>query len=204
MRFTTLALTACTLGLLACGATAGESVLRWKLGIKPDDSARNSCGRLTVQPPKGPAQVYWYFVYTITNAHDEAIRLALHLRAETDANELVTSEGYYPRALAKVRDLHGADVKDVTALAGLELAAGETVRAVAIFQFRKPDSREFEENIDRIKVRCAGYADPVKKVGLSFEKENLELVLRYEKKGDRFDPHREPVRFVDAVEQVVP
>ncbi|MBI4878254.1 MAG: hypothetical protein HY812_01145 [Planctomycetes bacterium] len=204
MRFTTLLLTACTLGLLAFGATAGDSVLRWKLDIKPDDSARNSCGRLTVQPAEGPAQVYWYFVYTIRNTHDQAVPLALHLRAETDANERVYSEGYYPRALAAVRRMHGADVKDVTALAGLELAAGETVRAVAIFQFRKPDSREFEEDVDHIKVRCAGYADPVKKIGLSFEKEDLELVLSYEKKGDRFDPHREPVRFVETAEQVAP
>jgi hypothetical protein len=201
MRFATLLLTACCLGLVSIGAATGDSVLRWKLDIKPAEGQRNPAGRVALDV-KGQNQVYWYFVYSIKNTHEEAIPLALHLRGTTDASDKVYSEGYYPRALMYVRDKFGDDVKDAPSLQGYELAPGETLRAVAVFQFRKPDSREFEERMDKITVHVAGYADPVKKMGLNFVKENLELLMHYEKKGDQYDAHREQVRYVSSEEKV--
>ncbi|MFH0944062.1 MAG: hypothetical protein V2A76_02590 [Planctomycetota bacterium] len=203
MRCFTLLLTASCLALALAGDASAKSALRWKLDIKPDESGRNPSGRVHVTPNEGPQQTYWFFVYTIKNTHDEAVPLQLHIRAETDASELVYSEGYYPRALARIRNKYGDDVKDNLSLQGYEIAPGETVRAVAVYQFRRPDSREFEERMDRIKLRVHGYADPVKKIGSIFMVENLELWMHYEKKGDQFSPNRESVTYVGSEESVV-
>lgn len=199
------------LGLAAAGvgmAAPKESALRWKLDIQPDTSTlRNPAGRMTVSPSRGRKQVYWYLVYTVRNTHDEAVSLSTHLRMTTDASAEVFHEGYYPRALSKIRERWGDDVLDSLSLKGRELAPGETVRAVAIFQLFKPDTvapRPFEERADRLAIHVAGYADVVKRSGLKFEEENLELVMHFEKPGDQFDAYRESVRYLRSEEQVVP
>ncbi len=57
MRLLTLLLTTCALTLALSGSASAESVLRWKLEIKPDDGGRNPAGRVTVKPMSGPDQV---------------------------------------------------------------------------------------------------------------------------------------------------
>lgn len=203
MRCFTLLLTASCLAFALAGDASAKSALRWKLDIKPDEGVRNASGRVHVTPNAGPQQTYWFFVYTIKNTHDEAVPLQLHFRAETDASDMVYSEGYYPRALAKIRQKYGDDVKDTIALKGLEIDPGETVRAVAVFQFRRPGSSEFDERVDRVKLRVSGYADPVKRIGSIFMIEHLELWMNYEKKGDQFSPNRESVNFKSSEEHVV-
>lgn len=193
---------------LAPAAPAPESVLRWKLAIAPDNSSvRNPAGRLSIKPNRGGRrQVYWYLVYTITNTHDEAVPLSTHLRMTTDASAEVSHEGYYPRALKKLRERWGDDLMDSLSLKGHELEPGETVKAVAIFQLYQPGEkhpRPFEERADKLTIHVGGYADIVKRTGLGFKEEILEYKMHFTKKGDQYDPHMESVNFVSAEEVVV-
>ena len=213
MRRLTLLMTASCLGLALSGPAFAESALRWKLEIKPDTSGRNASGRISVTPNQGPKETYWFFIYTIKNTHDEAVPLQLHIKAETDASEgtdasdsmgRVYSEGYYPRALAKIRKKYGDDVQDTLALQGHELATGESVRAVAVFQFRRTGSTEFDERMDRIKLRIHGYTDPVKRIGQIYLIENNELWMHYEKKGDQYSPNKESVHYLSTEEKILP
>ena len=110
--------------------------------------------------------------------------------------------------MEEARQKFGEDVKDSLALKGYELDPGESVRAVAVFQFRKPDgeggmSREFDDRVDRFTIKFDGYCDPVKKKGLEFEVERRQLWMHFEKRGDQFAPAREAVRFIRAEEKVV-
>lgn len=204
MRFVTPLIAAFTFSLAVAGPALGaDTPLRWKLHIQPDLQRANSAGRLVVKPEKGPEQTYWYVVYTISNHHAEPIQLHVHALAETDASDAVHHEGYYPRAMARIQQKFGDDVMDLVALEGHELKPDETVRAAAVFQVYKPETREFDERVDRLTVRFQGYADPVKKTGLEFTTENLELWMFYEKRGDQFDPNRESVRYVGQEEHVV-
>ncbi len=180
---------------------AAESALRWKLDVRPDKAKVNNAGRFEVSTSRG-RQVYWYVVYTLTSSHDESVPLALHVRAKTDSSETEHHEGYYPNALKKIRAKYGDDVLDSVQLATAEIAPGETVRAVAVFQFRD-ENGGFDESPDRISVRFEGVADPVKKIGQTFTTEKIEVWQEYEKKGDRYDAHKEPVRFLGQQEKVI-
>lgn len=197
MRIVTLILALAVLSPLA----AAESALRWKLDVQPDRAKVNNAGRFEADTKQG-RQVYWYVVYTVTSQHDEPIPLHLHARAKTDASEDAYHEGYYPAALKRVRAKYGEDVLDSVQLAKTDLAPGETVRAVAVFQFRN-ESGGFDESADRISVRFEGVADPVKKRGQTFVTEKVEVWQEYEKKGDAYDAHKEPVRYVGQQEKVV-
>lgn len=179
---------------------AADSVLRWKLDVQPDKAKVNNAGRFEVSTNKG-RQVYWYVVYTVTSSHDEDIPLHLHARAKTDSAETEFHEGYYPHALKKIRAKYGDDVLDNTQLATTELGAGDTIRAVAVFQFTD-DGGGFDEAADRISVRFEGVADPVKKTGQTFTTEKIEIWQDYEKKGDAFDAYKESVRYVGQQEKV--
>lgn len=207
MRIVTSLLVLLGLAAAGAGAAAPESALRWKLNIAPDTSSvRNPAGRLSIKPNRGRRQVYWYCVYTIKNTHDEAVPLSTHLRMTTDASDEVFHEGYYPRALKKLRERWGDDVMDSLSLKGYEIAPGETVRAVAVFQLFQPDTkapRPFEEGADELTIHVGGYADVVKKSGLQFVEEVLELQMHFEKKGDQYDPHMESVNYVGSEEVVV-
>lgn len=200
---------ACCVGLVAAPALRAASPLRWKLDVAPDATLAKSAGRMTVERARGPAQVYWWTIVTIKNTHDEALPLQLHFKAQTDASDLVFDEGYYPRALARLKAKYGADLLDVASLKGRELAPGESIRAVAVFRlFKKPPpgstgALSFEENVDDLIVRVQGYADSVKKSGLAFKTENLELWLHFRKGGDEFDPYREAISFVRSEEKAV-
>lgn len=206
MRFTSLLLVAGILGSAVLAAAAPEgSVLRWKLKIAPDASMpRNPAGRLVVKPQKGPEQVYWYVVYSVTNTHDAAVKLPISMSATTDANDAVSPEGYYPRALAKLKARYGADVKDMLELNGLTLAPGESVRGVAVFQIFEPGGtpghRKYEERVDELTIHVDGYCDPLKFQGLEFSKDPRQLLMHFEKRGDQYDPARESVRFVRSEE----
>lgn len=203
MRWMTLLLTAGALVLGSADTALAKSPLRWKLEIQPDKEGRNPASRVVIANRNGSKQVYWYFVYTIRNTHEEALPLHLNVRAVTDSSKKLHNEGYYPRALKLVRNRHGKDIKDSTQLEGHELAPGATVRAVAVFQFRKEGSKAFDERMDRITLRIDGYADPVKKNGLDFIRENLELWMSYEKIGDQYDPYRESVHYKGSEEKVI-
>ena len=200
------------LGLTAAGIgtaapEARESVLRWKLMISPDlGKGRNPVGRMSITPRKGRKQVYWYMVYTVRSTHDEAIPLSLNMRMTTDASDEAFNEGYYPRALAKIRGRWGDDVKDSLSLKGYELQPDETVTAVAIFQLFEADTshpRPFLETADKLTIHVGGYADVVKRMGQQFEVENLELKVHLEKPGDQYDAFRESVRYIRSEEKVV-
>jgi len=196
MRIVTMLIALCALAPFA----SSQSVLRWKLDIQADQAKVNNAGRLELNTSNGK-QVYYYFVYTVASSHDEAIPLHLHARAKTDSSETEYHEGYYPSALKRIREKFGADVKDSTQLSTSELAAGGSLRAVAVFQFR--DGSSFDDTSDSISLRFSGFADPVKKRGLTFTTEKIELWQEYEKKGDAYDAHKEPVKFVRQEEKIV-
>ncbi len=188
----------------------GESALRWKLDIARDGVKVNNAGRIEVRPPRGDTQVYYYVVYTITNHHDEAVPLHLNVIAETDVGDGEVNEGFYPRAMVHLRkkfnDTEGDeadDILDSVQLAMHELPPGETVRAAAVFQFFKPGTRDYDDRADSFVFRFQGYADPVKRDGLNSMKETLELRMYYQRKGDEFDAHREPITFMKREEKVM-
>ncbi len=183
----------------------GSSALRWKLNIHPDDTTqRNPAGRIAVKPAKGREQVYWYCVYTIKNTHDEAIPLSVNVTAETDASDAKFNEGYYPRAVAQLKKKFGDDLMDNLSLNGFSLEPGKTVRAVAVFQFYEPGpGMRFEERVNHITMKFGGYCDPVKRAGLQYTLENIQLWMEFSKKGDQFDPGHEPVNFLRQEEHVI-
>jgi hypothetical protein len=205
MRLFPVALAALTALCFAVGlddASARASALRWKLGIGPDTAAkRNPSGRIEIDTPRGP-QVYWYCVYSVKSTHDEAIPLHLNVTAETDASAEVTNEGYYPLALQEVRRRFGDDVMDNVSLNSHSLEAGQSIRAVAIFQLREPGSTKFEERVNHLTMKFDGVADPVKRVKQQHSLEKVQIWMHFEKKGDHHHPGREPVEFVSQEEKV--
>jgi hypothetical protein len=202
----TLVLFAGALGTAQLATARGE--IRWKLKVEPAlDAVRNPVGRLAVKPEKGGEQVYWYVVYTVTNRGPDAVPMQINLSARSDASDESFNEGYYPRALAKIRQRFGDDVMDNVALNGHVLESGQSVRGVAVFQLFEPavegEARAFEERVDRLIVSVDGYADPVKRNGLESSIEKLRLEMHFEKRGDQFDPARETVRYRSSEEHVV-
>jgi hypothetical protein len=72
-----------------------------------------------------------------------------------------------------------------------------------VFQFRRTESREFDERIDHLKLRVLGYADPVKRIRQTFVVEPIELWMHYEKIGDQFAPNKESVRYLYSEEKIL-
>lgn len=181
---------------------AAPGALRWKFDVRPDDRKVNCAGRIEFVHPKLGRQVYWYVVYQLELRHDAAVPAHVNAYAETDAFEESVLEGYYPDAMVRIRQKFGEDVLDCVQLEGREIQPGETVRAAAVFQFRRDDGT-FEDDVDRIKVRFRGVVDPVKRIGLDAVREDVEVWLHFERPGDAFDAWREWVRFEGREERVI-
>ncbi len=205
MRFCTVLLVAASLASAAATATAAGA-LRWKLAIEPETRLVNPCGRMEVSTKRG-TQPFWYVVYTVKNTHDAPVPLQLLLTANTDSSDATFTEGFYPTALNAIRaklkkTLGDTPVHDCLDLKGKELAPGESLTAVSVFRFLKKGGG-FEEDVDDVTVKVDGFADPVKKTGLTFAPEHLQLWMRYKKGGDAVDPGKESVRYVSSEEKVV-
>ncbi len=206
MRLTTVLLVAASLAGVVTTAASAKSPLRWKLAIEPEARLVNPSGRMEVATKRG-TQPFWYVVYTIKNTHDAPVPLQLLLTAQTDASDATFTEGFYPTALNAIRaklkkNLGDTQVHDCIDLKGKELAPGESVTAVSVFRFFKKGGG-FEEDVDDVTVKVDGFADPVKKTGLTFAPERLQLWMHYKKGGDAVDPGKESVRYVSSEEKVV-
>lgn len=208
MRFSLKLVVAALATLAAVVATSTDvvaraSALRWKLSIKPDDAAkRNPSGRIEIATPRG-TQVYWYCVYQVMSTHDEAIPLNLNVSANSDASDASFNEGYYPLAMAEIRRRFGDDVMDNLSLNNFSLEPGASVRAASVFQLYQPGTRQFEERVNHLTMKFDGYADPVNRKGQEYTVEKVQLWMHFEKKGDQFDPGKEPVRFVRQEEKSI-
>lgn len=135
--------------------------------------------------------------YKVTNATDAAARPRIRVEVRTDTNKTHGDAYDTAAAAAASKGLRlDATPRSTAALRGEDLAAGASASAMACFGTIDPHA-------DVIEVRVYGLNDRVfrDRQGRIWA-ENRVLVLTYDRPGDEFDRHLDPVTFRGAREIV--
>jgi hypothetical protein len=163
--------------LLAIDAQASA---RWHLDFKP-----GKLDRISIMTGKGRV-TYWYLIYTISNNTDDAVRMALSIKATSDGREKPYLEGYYPTAEKAIEAKLGKDFLNIKEMRS-EIDAGDSKEALAIFG-------SVTESTDTLKVQVLGLWDRVSREGAKLFVEDRALELTYYRPGDELFPQYDRIR----------
>lgn len=132
--------------------------------------------------------------YKITNEGSGAARPALRLEVQTLDTKRTHGDAYDAAVFAAVGG--GTAPSSTAQLRSAELAAGKTASGLANFGALDPNSDSFQ-------VRVYGLFDPVyrDRQGRVWSERRV-LVLSYERSGDEFDRHLDPITLTGTKEEL--